>query len=114
MLLPVKRIWADVLNKPKQDMSNRVFRGELISVHEFHDDKKEHLKTDLALLDNAKETLDNNQPLQELKSKLMEVRSKNHSHHMNVSRKSQIGNRAAKQLASEQSSKRQARERKYG
>ena len=58
-----EHMWAGVLNNPKQGMPYRVFRGELMNVPELYDDKKEHLKTHLALLDNTKETLDNNQPL---------------------------------------------------
>ena len=39
----------------------------------LYDNKKEHLKTYIALLNNTKETLDNIQPLQELIVKLVEA-----------------------------------------
>ena len=67
-----------------------------MSIPESHDDKKEHLKMHLALLDSAKKTLDGNQPLKELTSKMMEVRSKTHNHHMSVLCIAQFGDKAAK------------------
>ena len=38
-------------------MPYRVFRGELMNMPGLYDDKKEHLKTYIALLNNTKETL---------------------------------------------------------
>ena len=73
---PAERMWTDVLNTPKKGTPYRVFRGELMNVPELYDDKKEHLNMHPDLLDNAKETLGGNHPLQELTSKLMEARSK--------------------------------------
>ena len=92
---------ADVLNEPKQCTLYRVFMGELIKLPELYGNKKEHLNMHLDLLDNVKETLEGNHPLQELTSKLMETKSKTHSHHMSVLCKSQFGNKVAKQLANE-------------
>ena len=90
---PVEHMQANVLNKTKQGMMYRVFRAGLMNMPEVYDDKKERFNTHPDLLDNAKETLDENHPLQELLDKLTEVRSKTHNHHRSVLYKSQFGNK---------------------
>ena len=81
---PPEKIWSDILNKPNQGKSFRIFRGELMNVPEDYYDEVEQSNTHPELLAKEEKVVSISDVLSQIMQNMINERGSPHIQHRSV------------------------------